>query len=221
MIKLHSSLMLAPVLATLIASTAFADDVSSQYVDMSERKQKLIKVLAVDDDPASSLNVDVFIRSNLVAPPDIRLWAVTTTAKIELDVSADGVIELGPDERLFSDLTAFEITPRSEDTYQFGAKITPRLPVGTLIKGADIRMSVDEMNALIRQEAGALSVLAPKMKGVRARTTPFSTATMTATGKPPRVVRADEEGWIDLKWRLSKLETVSFETAPTEFDFLD
>jgi hypothetical protein len=210
---------LFPCLA-LTASVCVPPDAAAEFIDMSERKERLVRTLAADDDANSRVNVDLLLFSNDVASEDVNVWLVTDSGRTRLPVDAEGVIDVSEHEATLADMTGFEVDPY-EEGFGFGARMTPRLPLTPAVDPTLVRDSVDELNALIKREAGMLSLLAPRMKGIRARLGPGESVALATGSGQAKTLPADEEGWVEVTWKLKSLERIEFSSAPLRYDFVN
>ncbi len=210
-------LLLCLALAAIVCVPLVA---AAEFIDMSERKDRLVRTLAADDDASSRIHVDLLLFSNDVAPENVSVWLVTDSGRTRLPVNADGVIDVSEHEASLADMTGFEVDPH-EEGFGFGARMTPRLPLTPAVDPTLVRDSVDELNALIKREAGMLSLLAPRMKGIRARLAPGEFVALSTASGQETTVQADDEGWVEVAWKLKSLSSIEFSTVPLRYDFVN
>lgn len=179
------------------------------------------KFLALPGEQRDRLDLRYMIRLKGQPITDARFWVVDGGERIGIPVGADGGVDL--------DRVA-PLLPRGLDVWtdvekgggSVSLSLEPRLNPGTQMPAADLLRAVEQANAVIRKQAGAMSLLAPTMKAVAFTLPEGATGDMVFPDGRREALRRLADGRLSASVRaLKKAERVEFSAAPLRDSFED
>lgn len=191
------------------------------YVDMTERRAKLLEMLERGEKRGSPLRLNLMIEGTGVSVGDIQLVMLTVSgSRYPLEVDDIGVINIQGYMPQVREMSGFEIYASTDpgDVKLYG-KLVPRLPKTRQLQSEQVIIAVESMNELIRKEAGFLRFIAPKAKGIRAQLPSRGYALVGNKKENSETLHSDEAHWIDVPITLAP-DQIEFSEVPIRFDFL-
>lgn len=212
-------LLLATVLVFSTATIRVAGADTQGFIDMQDRRERMLEVFARGD-ASEHVRVELVLQTPSLAPDTVRVALVTPDGRFPLSVDASGTVLFGGHRDELARLQGFDVSPFEEDM-GFGARLVPRLPLQRELAAADLRASVEAINAVIREEAGLMRFLAPKIEGVQVRlASPEGFATVTSGAGGQRRIEGDGSGVLRIP--VADLAgPVRLSDEPLRFDFYD
>jgi hypothetical protein len=194
-----------------------AEPVPFRLIDMTERRERLADIIEASQLPGSNLRALVVVTSTSVPPHQLELRLVIGEDRYPLRTDAAGVVFLDEYADQLRSMTGFEVYP-PEDDVEFYGKVVPRLPLAREIVVSDALSAVHDMNAMIRQEAGMLAFMAPKISGIQVQ---LDASGYAEISDPEGVIKkhTTEGHWLQLPLDDS-ISRITLSATPIRFDFL-
>lgn len=202
----------------MLSGWALAEPAPFRLIDMTERRERLADIIEASQRPESNLRALVVAASASVPPQQLELRLVIGDDRYPLRVDDAGVVFLDDYAGQLRTMTGFEVYP-PEDNIEFYGKVVPRLPLVREIVVSDALSAMRDMNAMIRQEAGMLAFMAPRISGIQVQLDASGYAEISdADGVKKK--HTTEGHWLQLPLDDSILQ-ITLSATPIRFDFLN
>lgn len=208
-------IVLAGLLLLSFASPAQAGWRDFPYTDMAKMGLTLGKV-----DPQKIFTVAMMARPGEgfdSMPTDFRLQVRLGTRTIPVPILPDGRIDL-PIRQDWADAGAIVQTNQPKGRVKLNMNLNSRTPAGTRLSYAQLTESVPVMERGIKEMAGVMSFLAPKVKQLTLRFAKGQPQTVTLTlpdGKR-KLWKSNAEGHATIPWEPKWLQGSVLLSAPLQ-----
>lgn len=145
-------------------------------------------------------------RNKDIKASDVALTIAHADGKQRITVAADGSFELAPSAKAIQENPmVFTNMPKGEKA-GLGLNMFANLPEATQFSYADLTAGIGQANALIKSQAGVLSLFMPKLNGVLVRfAKPGQQTLKIATKAGVQTLASDANGLIKLKLDMALL----------------
>ncbi len=208
-------LTLAALLLMTLASPALAEWRDFPYAKMAQMGLVLGKV-----DPQKIFTAAMIARPGEgfdALPADFRLQVKLGAKTIPVPILPDGRIEL-PIRQDWADADAQVQTNQPKGRVRLSMDLNSRTPPGTRLSYAQLTESVPVMERGIKEMAGVMSFLAPKVKQLTLRFAKGQSQTVTLTlpdGKR-KLWKSNAEGHATIPWEPKWLQGAVLLSAPLQ-----
>ncbi len=206
-------LALAGLLSLCLAAPSAAEWRDIPYADMAKMPLTLKKV-----DPNKIYSFAFYAKpgeGQTALPADFRLQIKAEGKIIEVPIQPDGRIDM-PFRQDWADQGAVVQSNQPKGRVRMGMSINSRTPAGTRMSYAQLSESAPVMERGIKEMAGMMSFMAPKVRQLTLRFDKANaqTVTLTLPGGRKKRWKTDAEGRATLPWEPKWLTAVVELSAP-------
>jgi hypothetical protein len=212
-------LILAFFLAVAMGGAAAAED--RAIGPMSRVLPYLADFLAIDEGERSHFDLDYRIEVTAQLSEPLSMRARHDGVDVELPIGENGRIDYQPvvpfvrdDPELWSNI------PRGGGRIRLA--FFPVLPGGDTIPVNAIEMAVEQVNSAIRRQAGVMSFLAPRMRGVAFVLPDGAEARAVFPDGREQVLEIDAENgqWKAMLRQIRRADHIAFSAPPQDASFV-